>query len=41
MKKLIVLFLCVAVLTCSVVAMPAMDAEAANKIGTHKFNHSY
>ena len=34
MKKLIVLFLCVAVLTCSVVAMPAMDAEAAKKFGT-------
>lgn len=41
MKKMIVLFLCIAVLTCSVAAMPAMDVEAATKFGTHKFNHSY
>ena len=39
MKKMIVLILCVAVLTCSVVAMPAMDVEAADRFGTHKFNH--
>ncbi len=34
MKKMIVLFLCIAVLTCSVAAMPAMDVEAATKFGT-------
>lgn len=39
MKKMIVLILCVAVLTCSIVVMPAIDVEAANRFGTHRFDH--
>lgn len=37
MKKFIVLVLCVAVLICSIACLPAIDAEAAKKFGTHTF----
>lgn len=36
-KKFIVLVLCVAVLICSIACLPAIDAEAAKKFGTHTF----